>query len=386
MADECLMILGASARAAAFSALRAGLRPWCADLFADRDLQGRCPARRLAGRYPDSFADVIETELSGPWMYTGGLENWPDLVGRLAERRPLWGNGAEALRRARDPLFVFGSLCTANLPVPDVCPHAGMLSPQAHGRWLWKPSRGAGGSGIRFWTPGDSGLSFRRPGYFQEYIEGDPCAALYVGDRRQAWLLGLTRQLIGVPWLQAAPFHYCGSLGPLEVNPSLQASLSRTGAVLAEHCGLRGLFGVDGILKDGVFWPVEINPRYTASVEVLEHATGLTALGWHAVVFTGGDLPAPSPPAAPSLRHIGKAILFACRDLVFPADGPWMAELRSPTPVDNLPPFADVPAAGTPFRAGKPVLTFFARGNSLPACEEALRETATDLDRWLYGR
>ncbi len=32
-----LLIFGASARAAAFSALRAGLQPWCADLFADAD-------------------------------------------------------------------------------------------------------------------------------------------------------------------------------------------------------------------------------------------------------------------------------------------------------------------------------------------------------------
>ena len=34
-AGESVVIFGASVRAAAFSALRAGLRPWCADLFAD---------------------------------------------------------------------------------------------------------------------------------------------------------------------------------------------------------------------------------------------------------------------------------------------------------------------------------------------------------------
>ena len=31
-----LLLFGASTRAAAFSALRAGLKPWCVDLFADR--------------------------------------------------------------------------------------------------------------------------------------------------------------------------------------------------------------------------------------------------------------------------------------------------------------------------------------------------------------
>src|SRR5207248_5309461 len=81
MAAEHLLIFGASARAAAFSALRVGLRRWCADLFADLDLQARCPAMRLPGRYPHAFLDLAATDLPGPLMYTGGLENWPALVG-----------------------------------------------------------------------------------------------------------------------------------------------------------------------------------------------------------------------------------------------------------------------------------------------------------------
>src|SRR5687767_3221982 len=100
---EHLLFFGASARAAAFSALRAGLRPWCADLFADADLRRRCPATRLAGRYPAAFAQLLRDAPPGPWMYTGGLENHPRLVGRMARLRPLWGNGEESLRRARDP-------------------------------------------------------------------------------------------------------------------------------------------------------------------------------------------------------------------------------------------------------------------------------------------
>ena len=43
-----LVIIGASARAAAFSAHRAGMRPWCVDLFGDADLARRFPVRRVA--------------------------------------------------------------------------------------------------------------------------------------------------------------------------------------------------------------------------------------------------------------------------------------------------------------------------------------------------
>src|SRR5689334_10586671 len=88
-----LLIIGASARAAAFSALRAGLQPCCADLFADADLQAVCPVQRLpAGKYPQGFLELAGSERSGPWMYTGGLENRPGLVRRMAQLRPLWGN------------------------------------------------------------------------------------------------------------------------------------------------------------------------------------------------------------------------------------------------------------------------------------------------------
>src|SRR5262249_35644735 len=77
---EKVLIVGASVRAAAFSALRAGLHPECADLFADADLQRRCPAVRVRGRYPHAFLEWIESAPSVPWLYTGGLENHPSLV------------------------------------------------------------------------------------------------------------------------------------------------------------------------------------------------------------------------------------------------------------------------------------------------------------------
>jgi predicted ATP-grasp superfamily ATP-dependent carboligase len=376
-----LRIFGASVRAAAFSALRSGLRPWCLDLFADIDLRNRCTVRRLIGSYPHAFLDGIDTAPPGPWMYTGGLENWPRVVQRLAERRPLWGNAAAALSRARHPEYVANLLQAADMPAPAL----GRPGERSEGtrRWLYKPRRGAGGNGIHFAT---ENITDQTTAYCQEYVEGRPCSLLYLGDGRRACLLGMTWQIVGVSWLHAAPFRYGGSIGPVDPALIRHPSLHVLGNVLADGCGLRGLFGVDGILREDVFWPVEINPRYTASVEVLEQATGLPALAWHAHVFTQGQLPSFSPSAIPPERSIGKAILFAPEDLLFPADGPWMTEVRSPTPVQMLPAFADIPAVGERIEASRPVLTFFARAGSPSACEDALRQSAADLDRWLFKR
>src|SRR5262249_47034806 len=137
-----VVIFGASARAAAFSALRAGLRLWCADLFADRDLAVACPVVRLRGRYPGGFVEVLRDRApQAPWMYTGGLENHPKLVDRLAAIRALWGNGGDVLRRVRSPEWLAETTVQAGLRAPRVT--RGVPSVPS----LVKPRRGAGGQG-----------------------------------------------------------------------------------------------------------------------------------------------------------------------------------------------------------------------------------------------
>jgi predicted ATP-grasp superfamily ATP-dependent carboligase len=222
--------------------------------------------------------------------------------------------------------------------------------------------------------------------YFQEYIQGESCAAVFVGNKSSATLLGVTRQLVGERWLHAKPFAYCGSIGPLNLEPATDLALDRLGSALARGCDLRGLFGVDYVLHDVTPWPVEVNPRYTASTEVLEYATGVAALSCHRRVFE------PSTPEAAAPRHtaphsvVGKAILFARASLVFPVDGPWAAALGKKDSPFALPSFGDIPAAGQRIEIGRPILTVFARASSPASCLKILKRTAGELDQALYGR
>ena len=143
-----VLIIGVSTRAAAFSALRCGLRPRCVDYFADRDLAAACPVDRVElGQGADGFADVAESLPPSPWFYTGGLENHPDLVERISRRHRLWGVGADVLRRVRDPLAVAEVLAGAGIPAPEV-----RLDPPGlprDGSWLaspWPRGEGSGSS------------------------------------------------------------------------------------------------------------------------------------------------------------------------------------------------------------------------------------------------
>lgn len=352
--EEALILIGASVRAAAFSALRAGYRPWCADLFGDVDLRQRCPVETIAAaRYPEGVLELLDRAPPGPIVYTGALENAPALLAELQERRALWGNGPEVVSRVRRPEYVETLLRRAGLPVPATVPGA-------TGRWLLKPRAGAAGVGIRFWD-GQRVQSPRH--YFQEFIDGESGAALFVGAR----FLGASRQLIGMDWLHAGPFRYCGSVGPWGLSASACATLAEIGRVLAS-AGLRGLYGVDFVLRDDVPFPVEVNPRYTASVEVLEYATGVEAMSLHCDDFRPSQRRARAAGSDGS-ASVAKAVYFAPWTFPFPSAGPWLDRL------DDPPAFADIPAPGEVIERGHPVLTLFADDVA------QLRHTAATLDR-----
>lgn len=369
-----LFLIGASIRAAAWSALRAGLAPRGVDLFADRDTAELCPVVRLPGRqYPRGLVRLAGAAADEPWMYTGALENWPRVIESILLRRPrLWGNPPEVLRRVRSPRLLFAWLHEHDLPCPR---HCFQPPDPARGRWLIKPVASGGGQHIAFW---DGRTSSRHRFFFQEFIEGQPCAAVYLGLNGRSRLLGVTEQLVGQDWLQAAPFHYCGSIGPLPLSPALRTGFERLGAVLAAGFKLQGLFGVDCVLRNGVPLPIEVNPRYTASIEVLERASDFASLAWQRAAFEPSS-PAPAiETPIPAGQSVGKAILFSRQSLRFPSKVLWEGR--------NLEDFADIPQAGQQIDPGQPIMTFFSQALTIEGCRRKLQETADMLDRMLFGK
>jgi len=375
--DEPLILVGASVRAAAFSALRAGLSPWCVDLYADRDLAARCPARRVApSRYPGGIAALLREAPPGPWMYAGAFENHRLFVRRLRRehpRRSLWGNDAAVLAAVRDPRRVHALLTAAGLPCPAVRPPSAKTLPP--GRWLVKRTSSAAGVGVGPVVTRPPAGPRGRGAYLQQFVEGESHGAVYAALPGRTHLLGVSRQLLG--GRGKSEFAYAGSVGPVYPGRGATRTLQRVGAVLAAGAGLRGLFGVDFVLADGVPWPVEVNPRYSGSVEVLEYATGLRALEWHRRAFDPGPPPAPPRPAR---DVVGKSIYRASRAFTFPEDGPWADDLKPDAPVDGMPGFADLPRPGESFAAGQPVLTCFARAADVAACVAALQSVRRHLD------
>jgi len=373
-----LLIVGASARAAAYSAVRSGLKPICADLFADEDLKAVAKVWTV-NRYPQDLPEVVENIPNCPWMYVGALENHPQIIAEISAHRPLWGNPAEVVLAVRDPFRIFPMLTRAGIGVPDVRPSGD--PPSADGRWLLKPINSAAGRGICVWNHDNRhSKTLAEPHYFQQYLSGAPLSALFMATRSRTVLVGITRQLVGEEWLGASPFVYCGSIGPIDLTKEIQQQIQWMGTVLAKEFRLRGLFGVDFLLDGQSARPTEINPRYTASAEVLETAYEIPLLSWHSRSCVEFEFPDAVPDGPEKLRAfekefntalriVGKAILYAEEDLTVAN-----LEERLPTETNDSIQLADIPAPGSQIKPRHPICTVFASGKNENSCLRSLRQ------------
>jgi predicted ATP-grasp superfamily ATP-dependent carboligase len=208
-----------------------------------------------------------------------------------------------------------------------------------------------------------------------------------VANEASSVLLGMTRQLIGENWLNAREFQYAGSIGPQPVAEATLAEVGRIGDVLAERFALIGLFGVDFIIDGDQVWTLEVNPRYTASVEIVERTTGVSAIAAHAAACRGlpidpssqSAIQNPQSEIAPPVH--GKAILFAKRPItISPAFENWALAESLTEPWPRL---ADISPAGTAIAPGRPIVTLFAAGKHGAEVEQRLRDFVMDIERRL---
>jgi len=348
-------------------------------MFADCDLVACARVLEVAD-YPHGLAAAAAAAPPGPWMYTGGLENHPRIVETISRSRPLWGNGGDALRRIRDPWHVAGLLADHGLPACRVWPRDA-APPAADGKWMLKPLRGAAGRGIRIWEDGEPDrTTLKEPHCFQERRIGVSISALFLALPHQSSLLGITRQLVGLPDVHAPPFAWCGTITPVLVPTEIVEMVARIGDVLARQTGLRGLFGCDFLVDDGKSWLTEVNPRYPASTELVERVLRAPLLDWHRRAcesFGDSGRPFEDADVVASLRErhprvLGKIVLYARGDQVgrdalrFLRRHP-QSHLSDKLD-DSLPYMADISAAGTRITRGQPICTLYARAASEDEC------------------
>ena len=132
---------------------------------------------------------------------------------------------------------------------------------------------------------------------------------------------------------------------------------------VAAEFDLVGVNCIDFIARDGIAMPIEINPRWSASMELVERAHGVSVFGVHAAACAAGELPTFDLTRAHTDTAItGKAIVFARHDVTCGDTAAWLG--------DNT--VRDVPHRGERMPAGRPVCTIFAAGADADACYAGL--------------
>lgn len=358
-----VLVTGVSTRAAAASAARAGFDVIALDGYADRDQAAGVDARALDGGFSPQAAVMAARNLPCDAVaYLSSFENHPELVVELGAGRQLWGNGPDTLRQVRDPERLAATLRQHGFPTAAVAGVDGEAAGAGCERWLLKPRASGGGHGIQPWTPG---TPVPRTHYCQEWLDGSSASMAFVANGADAVVLGVSHQLIGLDALGADGFRYAGSLldPSLAADTALSAQAARLATTLTRAFGLVGLNGIDLILTSRGPVVVEVNPRWTASMELVERATATSLFALHAGACRDGALPN-GWPAATTVH--GKGILYARRDLVVGDTDAWLASGG----------IADIPHGGTAVAAGAPVCTLLATADTVAACRLALETRA----------
>ena len=359
-----VLIAGVSTRAAAESAARAGFDVTALDAFHDLDqhagVRGLSMPRDFGAAFgPRATARAARGVTCDAVAYQSTFENHPAAVATLARGRTLWGNTPEVLMRVRDPRTLAAELAARGFAVPAIRDGRSGEMPSTRG-WLLKPRASGGGRGVRAWRPG---TRVPRGHHLQERIDGRAGSVVFVSDGTRAVPLGLSWQLVGEGAFAADGFRYCGSmLCDVGGSPHGPEALALARAV-TEAFGLVGVNGVDFVVRDGRPYAVEVNPRWCASMELVERAYGVSVFGAHAAACAEGGLPTFDLCAAtPSAPVVGKAIVFARAAVQVGDTRRWLADGD----------VRDVPRPGERFPRGAPVCTVLATGIDAEGCHAAL--------------
>src|SRR4051812_40913829 len=247
-----LLVVSASGRALAQSAVRMGLEAVVLDLFNDTDLRVLAKeSRGVAGRNARFDARqmlaaaqaLCPPERCGGLVYGSGFEGRTRLLAQLAQGRTLFGNAPQTIAQVKDPTCFFAMLDLLRIAHPDVR----LDPPPEISGWLAKRSGGAGGSHVRPARRRDRAKAQR---YFQRFQTGRTLSVLFLADGSNVRVLGFNEQWCA-DLAQCAPYCYGGAVSGIPVTPDLRASMTAMLERLVRASRLVGLNGLDFILDAG---------------------------------------------------------------------------------------------------------------------------------------
>ncbi len=328
------LVVGASCRAIAESASDAGFVPCAVDLYGDRDLRTVAEVRRVTdipsiGELP---WDTLPKETL--LFLAGGMENHLNLLHALESRFTLAGPTVAQIQSMRSLPFLhqLAREAGAYFPLTRIPSLSGVSygveqTSQGEREWLWKPLLSSGGIHVALEGSQHHELSSsmnsksrtkpprsKEQEYLQRRIEGDVLGVTFFADLHGMRPLLATQALKNADWWGPLPFIYRGSVTTTAIPPNIQTTLRQLGDNLFQRCPFRGWIGMDVIVDPSErIWLLEINPRWTASMELAELTGGFRWVSAWSDKPNAFEAPKEWPPRSEFV--IGKGICYAPMDL-----------------------------------------------------------------------
>lgn len=380
------LVIGFSCRALAQSVSRAGLEPWVIDCCGDLDTL-ECSAhyqkidalddQKSIGECVERWGSKADFDCV---FFAGGMENQD-----LSPNLPSAGINESPLARlrswraweswAREVGMEFPKTMDLESEAARAITNKIQSAYEPDRTWLIKDLSQAGGLGVRLCENGlaEKDLlnrdSDRRLRILQQYVDGDSVGVSFLSGRKGGVALGAVRALPHAqhPW---SDFIYRGSMGPIPLTEQEWLILDSFANCVTLQSGWSGVWNADFIRASDGWYLLEINPRWSAGMELLDQKWRRSIAWHHANVVGDNGNPLSwiaqkniieedrSKKAAP----IRKEILYldrswSCTEQAVAS----MWERRWGSAESSLPPwsFADIPPAKTELEAGYPFCSLF---------------------------
>ncbi len=354
-----VLVAGFATRHIAQSAHAAGYEVYSVDHFCDQDLGFYVRESRSFDELGDLEGVVVEMcERVSPDLII--VSSGAELIGT----RELCGTSPERVERFLDKVSTHDFFEELGIPVPGLLPPGNYPA-------MMKPRKGSGGwrnaivnNDAEFieWEGKFGDL----PYLAEEVVAGVPSSVCCLGTGSSALAVAVNRQILRGG--EDAAFGFSGSVTPF-LNDATPLMV-RYAEQIASASGCKGTIGIDFMTGDPVH-AIEVNPRFQATLDTIEMATGFNLFRAH-VGACHGTLPS----RRPSCRQVAaRKILFTEKDMEI-----------SRNLVRFSPLIADIPWPGTSFEEGRAVLSVYGWGPGEEEAEAMLDKHIRIVQHYMGGR
>ncbi len=358
-----VLVAGFATRHVATSAHNAGYEVHCVDSFCDLDLAAvtaSCTRFSELSELQGTVEDVCRRMHFDIVAATSCAES----LDLSSVGQKICGSDPKVAAYFLDKKNIQDFFEKNGIPCPKILPegvYPAMIKP-CNGAGGWRNTKAETAEDEARWCA----MWENEPYIRQEIVGGIPCSVSCISDGKKAVAVSFNEQILRGGSGERA-YGFSGAITPMK-HP-LESEIVKCAERAVSLSGCVGSVGVDFMAADDRFWAIEINPRFQATMDVVERSRGINLFQAH-VDASRGILP--HAYTGEYLQYAARKVIFAPRDMTVKDD-------LSKCGAD----IADIPALGTEIEEGGAVLSVYGCGASRAEALESLDKTIRKVDRYI---